>query len=163
MTFEPGDTAVGKRLRAILLGHETGVLAPQTEALLYAADRAEHVAAVIRPALARGAVVITDRYIDSSLAYQGAGRELTVDEVATLSTWATEDCCQISRSCSTLIPSWVYVASQSRPIGWRQNRSPSISGCGNSSKNSWSSRRSVMSWSTHPKHQNRCTKKSLQP
>ena len=89
VTFEPGDTAVGKRLRAILLGHETGVLAPQTEALLYAADRAEHVAAVIRPALARGAVVITDRFIDSSLAYQGAGRELTVDEVATLSTWAT--------------------------------------------------------------------------
>ena len=89
VTFEPGDTAVGKRLRAILLGHETGELAPQTEALLYAADRAEHVAAVIRPALARGSVVITDRYIDSSLAYQGAGRELTVEEVATLSSWAT--------------------------------------------------------------------------
>jgi len=91
VTFEPGDTPVGKRLRAILLGHETGALAPQTEALLYAADRAEHVATVIRPALADGTVVITDRYIDSSLAYQGAGRELTVDEVATLSSWATGD------------------------------------------------------------------------
>ena len=90
VTFEPGDTAVGKRLRAILLGHETGTLAPQTEALLYAADRAEHVAAVIRPALDRGCIVITDRYVDSSLAYQGAGRELTVEEVANLSSWATE-------------------------------------------------------------------------
>jgi len=89
VTFEPGDTPVGKRLRAILLGHETGELAPQTEALLYAADRAEHVAAVIRPALDRGTLVITDRYIDSSLAYQGAGRQLTVDEVATLSSWAS--------------------------------------------------------------------------
>jgi dTMP kinase len=89
VTFEPGDTAVGKRLRAILLGHETGELAPQTEALLYAADRAEHVAAVIRPPLARRTVVLTDRYVDSSLAYQGAGRELTVDEVANLSSWAT--------------------------------------------------------------------------
>ncbi|HVQ89226.1 MAG TPA: dTMP kinase [Actinomycetes bacterium] len=90
VTFEPGDTPVGKQLRGLLLGHETGELSPRTEALLYAADRAEHVAAVVRPALGRGDVVITDRYVDSSLAYQGAGRELTVDEVEQLSSWATD-------------------------------------------------------------------------
>jgi len=88
-TFEPGDTAVGRRLREILLGHDTGALDPRTEALLYAADRAEHVAQVIRPALDRGAVCITDRYIDSSLAYQGAGRTLDASEVEGLSRWAT--------------------------------------------------------------------------
>jgi dTMP kinase len=91
VTFEPGDTAVGARLRAILLGHETGELAPRTEALLYAADRAEHVARVVAPALAEGAVVVTDRYSDSSVAYQGAGRELTGRDVARLSMWATEN------------------------------------------------------------------------
>lgn len=89
LTFEPGDTPVGKRLRPLLLGHETGGLAPHTEALLYAADRAEHVARVVRPALARGDVVITDRYLDSSVAYQGAGRELSSAEVTKLSRWAT--------------------------------------------------------------------------
>lgn len=91
LTFEPGDTPVGQALRAILLGHETGVLASRTEALLYAADRAEHVARVVRPALERGDVVVTDRYLDSSIAYQGAGRELEPDDVARLSRWATDD------------------------------------------------------------------------
>jgi dTMP kinase len=91
LTFEPGDTAVGERLRAILLGHETGDLAARTEALLYAADRAEHVARVVAPALVEGVVVVTDRYLDSSIAYQGAGRELTGGEVARLSMWAAED------------------------------------------------------------------------
>jgi dTMP kinase len=90
-TFEPGDTAVGGRLREILLGHETGSLDPRTEALLYAADRAEHVAQVVRPALARGAVCLTDRYIDSSLAYQGAGRTLDPSDVEHISRWATSD------------------------------------------------------------------------
>ena len=88
-TFEPGDTAVGRRLREILLGHDTGALDPRTEALLYAADRAEHVARVVRPALERGAVCISDRYIDSSLAYQGAGRTLDPSDVERISLWAT--------------------------------------------------------------------------
>ncbi len=88
-THEPGDTPVGKRLREILLGHETGDLDPRTEALLYAADRAEHVASVVQPALDRGAVCITDRYIDSSIAYQGAGRTLDPADIGRISEWAT--------------------------------------------------------------------------
>ncbi|WP_421790518.1 dTMP kinase [Gardnerella sp. DNF01192] len=88
VTREPGGTDLGKSLREILL-HGTSVSA-RTEALLFAADRAQHVAQVIRPALSRGAVVITDRYIDSSLAYQAGGRELTMDDVRTLSEWATD-------------------------------------------------------------------------
>lgn len=88
-TFEPGDTPVGRHLRQILLGHETGALDPHTEALLYAADRAEHVAAVVGPALQRGAVCISDRYTDSSIAYQGAGRVLDPADVERISHWAT--------------------------------------------------------------------------
>jgi dTMP kinase len=87
MTREPGATEAGAQIRRLLL--DGGQLAPRAEALLYAADRAHHVATVIRPALNRGAVVISDRYIDSSLAYQGAGRTLPVQEVAWLSAWAT--------------------------------------------------------------------------
>ncbi len=89
VTREPGATPVGRRLREVLLDPETGALSPRAETLLYAADRAEHVDTVIRPALDRGNVVITDRYIDSSLAYQGAGRALAADEVARISRWAT--------------------------------------------------------------------------
>ena len=72
LTFEPGDTPVGKDIRRIVLDPATGHLADRTEALLYAADKAEHVEKVVLPALERGAVVITDRYVDTSLAYQGA-------------------------------------------------------------------------------------------
>jgi dTMP kinase len=90
LTREPGGTDLGKDLRNILLGHETGAISPRAEALLYAADRAHHVYSVIRPALDRGDVVITDRYFDSSAAYQGAGRILNPAEVARISRWATE-------------------------------------------------------------------------
>ncbi|MCW2714597.1 MAG: Thymidylate kinase [Frankiales bacterium] len=89
VTREPGATGSGMRIRELLLDPESR-LSPRAEALLYAADRAQHVAQVVRPALDRGAVVVTDRYVDSSLAYQGAGRDLDVDEVAGLSRWATE-------------------------------------------------------------------------
>ena len=91
LTFEPGDTAVGKELRSIVLSPETGEISDRTEALLYAADKAEHVDTVVQPALDRGAVVITDRYVDSMLAYQGAGRALDVDEVERVARWATHD------------------------------------------------------------------------
>jgi dTMP kinase len=88
-TREPGATVVGAQIRALLLDPANKGLSPRTEALLYAADRAQHVGAVILPALQRGAVVVTDRYVDSSLAYQGAGRDLERDDVARLSRWAT--------------------------------------------------------------------------
>ena len=92
VTREPGGSALGVAIRKMLLhGVDTGDendcadIAPRTEALLFAADRAQHVAEVILPALQRGAVVITDRYLDSSLAYQAGGRELTAGEMRNLS------------------------------------------------------------------------------
>jgi len=91
LTFEPGDTPVGKDVRRIVLDPATGHLADRTEALLYAADKAEHVEKVVRPALERGEVVITDRYVDSTLAYQGAGRSLARDELEDVARWATGD------------------------------------------------------------------------
>ncbi|MFD8145116.1 dTMP kinase [Streptomyces sp. NPDC059708] len=90
VTREPGATPVGKRLRSILLDVSSAGLSNRAEALLYAADRAEHVDTVVRPALERGAVVISDRYIDSSVAYQGAGRDLSPTEIARISRWATD-------------------------------------------------------------------------
>ncbi|GAA1507137.1 hypothetical protein GCM10009730_08650 [Streptomyces albidochromogenes] len=90
VTREPGATPIGKRLRSILLDVSSAGLSNRAEALLYAADRAEHVDSVVRPALERGAVVITDRYIDSSVAYQGAGRDLSPTEIARISRWATD-------------------------------------------------------------------------
>jgi dTMP kinase len=90
-TFEPGDTPVGATIRRAVLDPATGDLSPRTETLLYAADKAQHVAEVVRPALAAGSVVVCDRYVDSMLAYQGAGRVLSVDEVAAVARWATED------------------------------------------------------------------------
>ncbi|MER6819106.1 dTMP kinase [Streptomyces cellulosae] len=89
LTREPGATPVGKRLRSILLDVSSAGLSHRAEALLYAADRAEHVDTVVRPALERGAVVISDRYIDSSVAYQGAGRDLSPTEIARINRWAT--------------------------------------------------------------------------
>ncbi|WFB87988.1 MULTISPECIES: dTMP kinase [Streptomyces] len=89
LTREPGATPVGKRLRSILLDVSSAGLSHSAEALLYAADRAEHVDTVVRPALERGAVVVSDRYIDSSVAYQGAGRDLSPTEIARINRWAT--------------------------------------------------------------------------
>ena len=89
-TREPGGSDLGIEIRKILLSHSTGEISPRAEALLYAADRAHHVFSVIRPALAEGKVVIGDRYFDSSIAYQGAGRVLEPGEVARISRWATE-------------------------------------------------------------------------
>ena len=88
-TREPGGTDVGVEIREIVL-HHRGDIAPRAEALLYAADRAHHVAEVVRPAIARGDVVVQDRFIDSSVAYQGAGRVLDPAEIRSLSDWATE-------------------------------------------------------------------------
>jgi dTMP kinase len=91
LTREPGATAVGARVREIVLDPSTGSIAARTEALLYAADKAEHVEQVVWPALRRGAVVVTDRYVDSTLAYQGAGRDLSATELERLARWATAD------------------------------------------------------------------------
>ncbi len=89
LTFEPGDTLAGRRIREIVLDPGTGELDDRTEALLYAADKAEHVAGVVWPALQRGAVVVTDRYVDSTLAYQGAGRSIPSAELEHIARWAT--------------------------------------------------------------------------
>lgn len=92
VTREPGGTALGSALRELLLHGVEGSgadIAPRAEALIFAADRAQHVAETIRPALQRDAVVLTDRYLDSSLAYQAGGRELTAEDVRGLSMWAT--------------------------------------------------------------------------
>ena len=86
---EPGGTELGLELRELVL-HRRGYMAPRAEALIYAADRAHNIATVVRPALERGDVVIQDRYLDSSVAYQGAGRVLDPGEVRELSLWATE-------------------------------------------------------------------------
>jgi len=88
-TREPGGTELGIEIRR-LVQHTEGHIAPRAEALLYAADRAHHVATLVRPALERGDVVLQDRYLDSSVAYQGAGRELDGQQIRELSLWATD-------------------------------------------------------------------------
>ncbi|MFM6980822.1 MAG: dTMP kinase [Micrococcales bacterium] len=89
-TFEPGGTELGREIRELLL-HRKGHVAPRAEALLYAADRSHHVSTLVRPALEAGKVVVTDRYLDSSVAYQGAGRALSEEEIRNLSLWATSN------------------------------------------------------------------------
>jgi dTMP kinase len=91
LTREPGGTDVGTALRRIVLDHATGEVSARTEALIYAADKAEHVDTVVLPALAGGSVVITDRYVDSALAYQGAGRSIDAQELEHVLRWATSD------------------------------------------------------------------------
>ena len=88
LTREPGGTRIGQALRAVLLDPGHGELAPRAEALLYAADRAQHVAEVIRPALEAGKIVVSDRFVDSSLAYQGLARGLGLEDVYEISKWA---------------------------------------------------------------------------
>ncbi|UUL76347.1 dTMP kinase [Pseudarthrobacter sp. Fe7] len=88
-TREPGGTPVGEKLRSLVLDHGNGDIDAHTEALIFAASRAAHASQVIRPALGRGEIVLTDRYIDSSVAYQGAGRNLGQDAVRSLNEWAT--------------------------------------------------------------------------
>lgn len=89
-TREPGGTPIGEKLRSLVLDHGHGHIDAHTEALIFAASRAAHAGQVIRPALERGDIVLTDRYIDSSVAYQGAGRDLGTEAVRLLNEWATE-------------------------------------------------------------------------
>lgn len=89
-TREPGGTPIGDELREIVL-HSEGNISPRTEALIFAASRAQHVAEKVRPALERGDIVIMDRYLDSSIAYQGVARGLGADAVRDISLWATEN------------------------------------------------------------------------
>ena len=91
LTREPGGTELGVTLRSLVLSNDSPLTSPRAEALLYAADKAEHVHGLVLPALRRGAVVVTDRYVDSTLAYQGAGRDLDVADLEPVARWATED------------------------------------------------------------------------
>ncbi len=91
VTRQPGGTSLGTKLRSLILDHGHGDVAPRAEALMYAADKAQHMYEVVSPALERGAVVVSDRYVDSMIAYQGAGRALALDEVALVARWATQD------------------------------------------------------------------------
>ena len=111
VTREPGGTDLGRSVRELLL--HGGVVSPRAEALLFAADRAHHVDTVIRPALEAGQDVITDRFMDSSIAYQGAGRDLGVDEVKTCRCGPPPDWCPTSRCCST----WRSTCARARRAG----------------------------------------------
>jgi len=91
LTYEPGDTEIGATLRDLVLNPAWGDVSPRAEALMYAADKAQHLHQLVLPALHRGAVVISDRYVDSMLAYQGAGRVLEPERVEQIARWATED------------------------------------------------------------------------
>jgi dTMP kinase len=90
VSHEPGATKIGQRIRELVL-HTDEAISPRAEAMLFAADRAHHVQTVVAPALDAGQVVLLDRFVDSSVAYQGAGRELSEDEIRSLSAWATGD------------------------------------------------------------------------
>jgi dTMP kinase len=109
-TREPGGTEIGRRVRELLLDPGAREMDPRTEALLYAADRAQHVAEVIRPALEKGKIVVSDRFVDSSLAYQGVARDLGLQEVYDISTWAT----------SGLMPDVVFFLSMESRLGLRR-------------------------------------------
>lgn len=91
VTRQPGGTPIGAELRRLVLDPASGDVASRSEALMYAADKAQHVYELIGPALERGQVVVSDRYVDSMIAYQGAGRALDIDEVARIAWWAVGD------------------------------------------------------------------------
>ncbi|HEX2294061.1 MAG TPA: dTMP kinase [Actinomycetota bacterium] len=109
-TREPGGTEIGRHIREVLLDPACDAMDARTEALLYAADRAQHVAEVIRPALEAGKIVVSDRFIDSSLAYQGVARDLGLEEVYRISRWATDD----------LMPDVVFFLSMDSRLGLRR-------------------------------------------
>lgn len=91
VTHEPGDTWLGAQVRRLVLSTDSGPISPRAEALLYAADKAQHIDEVVMPALLDGQVVISDRYVDSTLAYQGAGRQVDGAELEAVARWATRD------------------------------------------------------------------------
>lgn len=91
VTRQPGGTPIGSQLRRMVLDHASGDVDKHAEALIYAADKAQHVYEVISPALQRGEVVVSDRYVDSMIAYQGAGRALAIDDIARIAWWAVGD------------------------------------------------------------------------
>jgi len=91
LTHEPGDSWLGQQVRRLVLSNDSGPIGPRAETLLYLADKAQHVDEVVAPALARGEVVVSDRYVDSLLAYQATGRQSDLDEVERAARWATRD------------------------------------------------------------------------
>ena len=116
ITREPGGTDLGTELRNIIL-HREGFIAPRAEALLYAADRSHHIHTLVRPALKRGEIVVQDRYLDSSVAYQGAGRVLNPTEVREISLWATE---RLMPDLTVLLDVPASVAKERQAAGERQ-------------------------------------------
>ena len=116
ITREPGGTDLGSELRNIIL-HREGFIAPRAEALLYAADRSHHIHTLVRPALKRGEIVVQDRYLDSSVAYQGAGRVLNPTEVRDISLWATEN---LMPDLTVLLDVPASVAKERQAAGERQ-------------------------------------------
>ena len=116
ITREPGGTDLGTELRNIIL-HREGFIAPRAEALLYAADRSHHIHTLVRPALKRGEIVVQDRYLDSSVAYQGAGRVLDPTEVREISLWATE---RLMPDLTVLLDVPASVAKERQAAGARQ-------------------------------------------
>lgn len=116
ITREPGGTDLGTELRNIIL-HREGFIAPRAEALLYAADRSHHIHTLVRPALKRGEIVVQDRYLDSSVAYQGAGRVLDPTEVREISLWATE---RLMPHLTVLLDVPASVAKERQAAGERQ-------------------------------------------